>query len=121
MAMIEPNVGGLPSSRLLATLAMKGLIKAAFIICLFCSINIVEFIDSLYLHFSEHLQKPLEKYFRDYPKVKIVRSPERGGLTKARIRGFDVSTGEVVVFLDSHIECTEGENCKLQHDNKMIM
>jgi hypothetical protein len=64
----------------------------------------------MHLLFSEHLQKPLEKYFRDYPKVKIVRSPVRGGLTKARIRGFDVSTGEVVVFLDSHIECTEGES-----------
>ena len=58
---------------------------------------------------TEHLKRPLEKYFRDYPKVKIVRAPERGGLIKARLRGFAITTGEVVVFLDSHIECTEGK------------
>ena len=57
---------------------------------------------------AEHLKRPLEKYFRDYPKVKIVRAPERGGLIKARLRGFAITTGEVVVFLDSHIESTEG-------------
>nr|KAG5711900.1 hypothetical protein BaRGS_026341 [Batillaria attramentaria] len=56
----------------------------------------------------DHLKKPLEKYFRDYPKVKIVRSPERGGLTKARLRGFAESKGEAIVFLDSHIECSPG-------------
>ncbi|XP_076464391.1 polypeptide N-acetylgalactosaminyltransferase 13-like isoform X2 [Babylonia areolata] len=35
-------------------------------------------------------------------------SMERGGLIKARLRGFNATTSEVVVFLDSHIECTEG-------------
>lgn len=57
----------------------------------------------------EHLKKPLDKYFRDYPKVKVVRSEERGGLTRARLLGCQASGGEVLVFLDSHIECTKGQ------------
>nr|KAG5700655.1 hypothetical protein BaRGS_015485 [Batillaria attramentaria] len=55
-----------------------------------------------------HLGKPLEKYFKDYAKVRIVRSPERGGLTRARLIGFTASTADIVVFLDSHIECMSG-------------
>ncbi|XP_012941226.1 polypeptide N-acetylgalactosaminyltransferase 5 [Aplysia californica] len=51
---------------------------------------------------------PLDKYFQDYPQVKIVRSPVRGGLTKARLLGFESSIAPIVVFLDSHIECMPG-------------
>ena len=58
---------------------------------------------------TEHLKRPLDKYFRDHPKVKVLRAPKRGGLIKARLLGFAITTGEVVVFLDSHIECTEGK------------
>ncbi|CAC5420915.1 GALNT [Mytilus coruscus] len=58
--------------------------------------------------FSAHLGEPLEKYFVDYQKVKVVRATSREGLVRARLRGYRVATGAVLVFLDSHIECTEG-------------
>ena len=58
---------------------------------------------------ADHLKRPLDKYFRNHPKVKIVRAPKRGGLIKARLLGFAFAKGEVVVFLDSHIECTKGK------------
>ena len=44
----------------------------------------------------------------NFPKVKILRAPERQGLIKARIRGAVPAEGPVLTFLDSHIECTEG-------------
>ncbi|RUS72227.1 hypothetical protein EGW08_020000, partial [Elysia chlorotica] len=56
----------------------------------------------------EHLHAPLDKYFREYKKVKIVRLPERKGLINARLRGVEVSSAPVLVFLDSHIECFKG-------------
>ena len=65
--------------------------------------------DSIRFWLADHLKRPLDKYFRNHPKVKIVRAPKRGGLIKARLLGFAVAKGEVVVFLDSHIECTKGK------------
>ena len=60
------------------------------------------------MNILDHLKQPLEDYFADYPKVKIVRSEEREGLIKARIRGTLVSKAPTLTFLDSHIECTKG-------------
>lgn len=56
----------------------------------------------------EHLKTPLEKHFADNPKVKIVRAKQRVGLIRARLVGFEKSTGKVATFLDSHCECAEG-------------
>ena len=39
--------------------------------------------------------------------VKIVRSPNRGGLIRARIRGAEAATGDVIIFLDSHCEAND--------------
>ncbi|CAH8469651.1 unnamed protein product [Heterobilharzia americana] len=55
-----------------------------------------------------HLKEALEEYINILKIVKIVRTKEREGLIRARMLGAEHSTGEVLVFLDSHIECTTG-------------
>ena len=55
-----------------------------------------------------HLMEELENYVAQYPLVKIVRAPERTGLIRARLLGAAHATGEVLTYLDSHCECTEG-------------
>ncbi len=40
--------------------------------------------------------------------VKVVRSPDRGGLIRARIRGAKAASGDVIIFLDSHCEANVG-------------
>jgi len=54
------------------------------------------------------LQEPLTEYVSQLPKLRLVRLGERRGLMLARMEGAWRATGEVVVFLDSHIEATPG-------------
>ena len=42
------------------------------------------------------------------PLVKLVRTKERSGLTRARMVGSDLAKGEVILFLDSHCEASPG-------------
>jgi len=56
----------------------------------------------------DHLKEELEVYMAQYPKVKIVRAPERVGLIRARLMGARYVTAPVITYLDSHCECTEG-------------
>lgn len=52
--------------------------------------------------------KSLENYISKYPKVRLIRLSRRHGLVKARLAGIQNTTGEVITFLDSHIECNKG-------------
>ena len=56
---------------------------------------------------TEVLKEPLDQYVQDhFPTglVRILRMPKREGLIRARMKGWGVSQGGVVVFFDSHIE-----------------
>ncbi|CAH1239811.1 GALNT4 [Branchiostoma lanceolatum] len=56
----------------------------------------------------DHLQAPLEEYLSALPQVRLVRSPKRQGLIRARLVGALHARGEVLTFLDSHCECMHG-------------
>ena len=60
-------------------------------------------------NFSAHLHEQLTDYMKAYSMVKIVRMPQRVGLIRARLAGLPESTAEVVTYLDSHCECTNGK------------
>ena len=58
----------------------------------------------------EWLHAPLEEYLRIAmpDKVKVLRLSHRQGLVQARLKGARAATGDVLVFLDSHVEATKG-------------
>ncbi|XP_038078195.1 polypeptide N-acetylgalactosaminyltransferase 13-like [Patiria miniata] len=58
----------------------------------------------------EHLREPLEDYISllHEARIRLVRSPERVGLIRARMLGVDAMEGEIITFLDSHIEVMVG-------------
>ncbi|GFO45253.1 polypeptide n-acetylgalactosaminyltransferase [Plakobranchus ocellatus] len=55
-----------------------------------------------------HLGLPLESYVQSLDKIRLFRATERLGLIRARNAVFQHSTGDIVIFLDSHIECFPG-------------
>ncbi|XP_071102414.1 polypeptide N-acetylgalactosaminyltransferase 13-like isoform X1 [Haliotis cracherodii] len=58
---------------------------------------------------KDHLGKDLDDYAKTLSvKVKVLRSFERTGLIRARLKGAKEARGDVITFLDAHCECTEG-------------
>lgn len=63
----------------------------------------------LFYSISEHLGVELERYVATLPvSVKVLRTGTRSGLIRARLVGAEQVTGQVITFLDAHVECTEG-------------
>ncbi|MEQ2185486.1 Polypeptide N-acetylgalactosaminyltransferase 6 [Goodea atripinnis] len=60
------------------------------------------------LYPTDHLQKKLEVFVKQFKIVRVVRQPERKGLITARLLGASIATAEVLTFLDAHCECFHG-------------
>ncbi|KAF7665227.1 hypothetical protein LDENG_00148990 [Lucifuga dentata] len=56
----------------------------------------------------DYLKEQLDEYMSQLPKVRIVRLKERQGLIRARLAGAAVAKGDILTFLDSHVECNVG-------------
>ena len=58
---------------------------------------------------TDYLGAELEKYVETLPvPVKVLRTGSRSGLIRARLIGAATVKGQVITFLDAHVECTEG-------------
>ncbi|XP_071096595.1 polypeptide N-acetylgalactosaminyltransferase 13-like [Haliotis cracherodii] len=56
-----------------------------------------------------YLGQDLENYFRILdPRIKILRNNGREGLVMSRLHGAEIARGDVVVFLDAHMEVCTG-------------
>ncbi|VDM21756.1 unnamed protein product [Wuchereria bancrofti] len=56
-----------------------------------------------------YLRKPLDTYIKRFSlPFHLIHLPERSGLIRARLQGAKVAKGKVLLFLDAHVEVTEG-------------
>uniref|UniRef100_A0A915PRL1 Polypeptide N-acetylgalactosaminyltransferase n=1 Tax=Setaria digitata TaxID=48799 RepID=A0A915PRL1_9BILA len=56
-----------------------------------------------------YLRKPLDLYIKRFSlPFHLIHLPERSGLIRARLHGAKLAKGKVLLFLDAHVEVTEG-------------
>ncbi len=55
-----------------------------------------------------NLAQPLSKFVSLTPKTRLLRLSSHEGLMRARMVGARIATGDILVFMDAHIECTVG-------------
>ncbi|XP_059169187.1 polypeptide N-acetylgalactosaminyltransferase 13-like [Physella acuta] len=70
------------------------------------------------------LKVPLEKYVQKLDTVRLIRTSGRLGVAQAKNLGALYATGDVLIFLDSHVECFPGWYEPLVapiHDNDKIL
>ena len=48
----------------------------------------------------DHVKDDLDEYVKQYPKVKVIRAPERVGLIRARLLGAKYVKAPVITYLD---------------------
>uniref|UniRef100_A0A8R1I7G2 Polypeptide N-acetylgalactosaminyltransferase n=1 Tax=Caenorhabditis japonica TaxID=281687 RepID=A0A8R1I7G2_CAEJA len=57
----------------------------------------------------DYLSKPLDAYIKMFPvPVHLVHLEERSGLIRARLTGSGMAKGKILLFLDAHVEVTDG-------------
>lgn len=71
--------------------------------------------------YHTYMKDALPKFFKNYSNVKFFRNEKRKGLIETRQLGWTKSEGDVIVFLDSHVEVNQGTmHCfKLRRQSKL--
>lgn len=63
---------------------------------------------------SVELKQQLDDYVALLPIVRLIHLQERIGVVRARQHGASLAVADVLIFFDSHCECTPGNACSLQ-------
>ena len=74
-----------------------------------CTINEIILIDdsSTNATLKDSLDKAVEVFNSKTNIIRLFRNIERMGLIQSRLSGASLASGDVLVFLDSHCECSE--------------